>query len=162
MKGLLSFLALALLSTGCSNVTRQTPDFDRLSALAADPDQKDIPHWVSAIPPYPLKLFKKVEIDLNSIRETSDGGITVWERETYIDEQVVSPQESFRIAEGRYWFDCVGRAFGIEHVHTRKADGTLVRSRSIEITTPRSTNPIPPRSLISTEAELACGHVKKP
>lgn len=157
-----ALLALTLLCTGCGNIKQQTGDPDALASLAADPDQVKVPHWVSVNPPYALTLFKKVEIDLNSIHETGDGGITVWNRETYVDEQVVSSKETYRIGEARYWFDCARKLFNIDYVHTRKADGTLVRSRPIEIATRKNDNPIPPRSLISTEADLACSQVRKP
>ncbi|WP_027799039.1 surface-adhesin E family protein [Paraburkholderia dilworthii] len=115
-------------------------------------------HGTLKKPPYPLTLFEKVEIDLNSIHKTGDGGITVWNRETYVDKQIVSSTEIYRIGEARYWFDCTHKLFNIDYVHTRKIDGTLVRSRPIEVAARRNDNPIPPNSLISSEADLACRH----
>ena len=156
-----ALLALVLLCTGCANLRHQSRDPAALATLPADPDQAKVPQWVLVSPPYPLTLSKKVEIDLNSIHKTGDGGITVWSRDTYIDEQVVSPTETYRIGEARYWFDCARKLFNIDYVHTRKGNGALVRSRLIEIATRQTDNPIPPRSLISAEADLACSYAEK-
>ncbi len=132
-----------------------------LATLPADPDQVNVPQWVLVNLTHPSALFKKVELDLNSIHKTAAGGVTVWSRDTYIDEQVVSTTETYRIGETRYRFDCARKLFNIDYVHTREGDGALVRSRPTAIATRRTDNPIPPRSLISAEADLACSYAEK-
>ena len=180
MKAVAGCLVLTMFVAGCSSLADSgstantapaantatsavTPGkSDSLAKLAADPEQKVPPQWVRAVPPYPLTLFSKVEVDLASVRPGVRGGITVWNRETYMEERYVSAEESFSIGEARYWFDCKRAQFNIEYVHTRKADGKLVRSRSIADATRLSEQAIPPKSLISAEAALACGRAANP
>jgi hypothetical protein len=131
-----------------------------LSALPADMETLSKPQWVSVTGRYPSTLFEKTEVDLNSIRTTEDGNIEVWTRETYIEEQIVDASMSYRVAEARYRIDCSRNTYRVEFIHTRKADGALVRSAPIEeLASMVDAPPIPKQSLLfGMQAKLACDH----
>ena len=106
-------------------------------------------------------MFSKAEIDLNSVQEDGNGGITVWQRETYEKNRDISPDYSFKIGEGLYLFDCANGTFAILHTNTRKANGDLARSVPLPERSQKSRENIFPNSLISAEAKLACDRAKE-
>jgi len=77
MKIFVSLLSAVLICSGCSTTARDTRDSVGLAELPADAKQAAAPQWVKVTAPYPLFLFQKVEIDLNSIRPVDEGVITV-------------------------------------------------------------------------------------
>ena len=150
--------AVLLQLSGCAATLDRFDE--RLASVPADKTQVVVPNWAPVPPPpYPLTLVRRVEVDLSSIRQTEAGNLSAWTRDTYIHEQIVSAEESFRIGEARYGVDCARGVYDIDYVQTRKADGQLVRSRSLEYLAPKElSSPVPPNSLESNRVQLICEH----
>lgn len=151
---------MAALCAGCASIERHTQSNDNLATLPADPHQTTPPRWIKAVPPYSLSLISKAEVDLASVQSNGDGAITVWERDTYGQIQNPSTDYSFKVGEAHYLFDCAGGTFSILHTNTRKENGDLVRSVPLSDGGLQHRQDIFPHSLISAEAELACGQAK--
>ena len=161
MKTAILYFLVATLCVGCANTAQQLQDDKTLASLPADAAQTTPAQWVKAIPSYPLTSITKAEIDLSSVHPTENGGITVWERESYERTQRISADYSFKITEAQYLFDCAKGTFSILRANTRKANGDLARSKPMPDYSSNFQQTIPPRSLISTEAKLACEQAKK-
>jgi hypothetical protein len=144
-----------------SGISQAAQSADPLSTLPADPQQTTQPQWVKAVPPYPLTLFSKAEVDLNSVKQGDNGQITAWERDTYEKPQQPSTDYVFQIGEAHYLIDCNDGKYTSLAVNTRRANGDLVRSVPMPESVQKYMADVPPDSLISAEVTLACAQAKK-
>jgi hypothetical protein len=144
-----------------SGISQAAQTADPLSTLPADPQQTTQPQWVKAVPPYPLTLFSKAELDLSSVKQGDNGQITAWERDTYEKIQQPSTEYAFQIGEAHYLIDCRGGKYTSLMVNTRRANGDLVKSVPMPEFIQKNLSDVPPDSLISAAVTLACAQAGK-
>ena len=156
-------LRIAVL-TAClwlSGIGQAAQPVDVLSTLPADPQQTKRPQWVKAVPPYPLSLFSKAEVDLSSVRQSDNGQIIAWGRDTYVEVQQPSTDHAFQIAETQYLIDCNGGKKTFLAINTRMANGNLVRSVRMPDFAKNELEEIHASSLESARMTLACAQAEK-
>ncbi|WP_296650134.1 hypothetical protein [Paraburkholderia sp.] len=90
-------IAFSIAFLSLSGISQAAQSADPVSTLRADPQQTTPPQWVKAVPPYPLTLFSKAEVDLSSVKQGDNGQITAWERDIYEKIQEPSTDAAFQL-----------------------------------------------------------------